>query len=517
MHITKLKYIILLGVFVAFTSCEEDYLETTPQSSTSTATVFEDTDNAKLAINGIAKLMNRKYLSKTGYNGEGTIKMYYGNYPGNYFASNHTSRVNQINSNYYDRPTNRYTYYPWFYYYKIISNANEIIHRIDDVDGPEHERQYIKAQALGYRGYSYFNLIQIYGNRWIDSDNGATDAVILRNEPSTDERDVSSLAEVYDQIFQDFDESMALFDLSGYERDKNYNIDKSVVQAMAARAHITRGADKEDYEKAAEFARKAREDYPLMSVEDYNAGFANPTSEWIWSIFDSPEESPSSYAFFSFIGYIGNKSNVYKRPKVMTRDLYEQIPETDIRRDLFMDPKGMDYDQKTGEATKKNHRELYDYAFENWPEMYKKTKPFAYMNFKFKQNELPGVGHVNNFRSSELYLIEAEAEYFLDNNEKAQDVLEELTAGSERDTEYVCNKTGDELFQEIKKYRAIELWGEGFDWFDLKRWGDPVDRKSVAEGGSFFEEVAIYIGPDEKRQWVWMIPNKETDYNNEIK
>src|SRR5699024_2800213 len=146
MNITQLKYIIFLGVFIAFVSCDSDHLETTPQNSTSTETVFESTDNAKLAINGIAKLMNRNYLGKTGYNGEGTIKMYYGNYPGNYFASAHTSRVKQINHNYYDEPTNRYTYYPWFYYYKIISNANEIIDRIDDVEGPESERQYIKAQ-----------------------------------------------------------------------------------------------------------------------------------------------------------------------------------------------------------------------------------------------------------------------------------------------------------------------------------------------------------------------------------
>src|SRR5699024_8185279 len=123
----------------------------------------------------------------------GTIKMYYGNYPGNYFASAHTSRVKQINANYYDEPTNRYTYYPWFYYYKIISNANEIIDRIDEVEGSERERKYIKAQALSYRGYSYFNLIQIYGHRWQDSNDGTTDAVIIRNEPSNDERPVSTL------------------------------------------------------------------------------------------------------------------------------------------------------------------------------------------------------------------------------------------------------------------------------------------------------------------------------------
>lgn len=516
MTIKKLKYSILLGIFVTIVSCDAEYLETSPQNSTSNETVFESTANAKLAINGIAKLMNRTYLGKSGYNGEGTIKMYYGNYPGNYFASDHTSRINQINQNYYDEPTNRYTYYPWYYYYKIISNANEIIARIDDIEGHENEKQYIKAQALGYRGYSYFNLLQLYGNRWQDSNNGAANGVVLRTEPSTDQRPVSSMGEVYNQIFADLNEAIQLFDASNYIRDKNYQIDKSVVQAMAARAYITRGSNQEDYQKAADFSRKARESYPLMSVADYNAGFANPTSEWIWSVFDSAEETTGSSSFFCYIGYIGQTSDYYKRPKIMTRDLYEQIPETDIRRDLFLDPKGMDYDQRTGEATKKKHPELYNYAFEHWPDMYSKTMPFAYMSFKFRQNELPGVGHLNNFRSSEMYLIEAEAEYFLKNDTKAQEILEELIAGSNRDPEYVSTKTGEELFQEIKMYRAVELWGEGFDWFDLKRWADPVDRKNVENGGSFFEEVAIYIGPDEKRKWTWMIPNIETDYNSEI-
>jgi hypothetical protein len=63
------------------TSCSEEYLDTAPTSETATTTIFETAANAKLAINGINKLMTRQYLSSQGFNGEGTIKMYYGNYP----------------------------------------------------------------------------------------------------------------------------------------------------------------------------------------------------------------------------------------------------------------------------------------------------------------------------------------------------------------------------------------------------------------------------------------------------
>ncbi|MFB0973470.1 MAG: RagB/SusD family nutrient uptake outer membrane protein, partial [Bacteroidales bacterium] len=110
---------------------------------------------------------------------------------------------------------------------------------------------------------------------------------------------------------------------------------------------------------------------------------------------------------------------------------------------------------------------------------------FTYMNFKFKNNAQPGVGHLNHFRSSEMYLIEAEADYHLSKTSEAQALLNELTCKSGRDASYKCTATGTALLSEIKFYRKIELWGEGFNWFDLKRWGDAVVRNSPDNGGNF--------------------------------
>src|SRR5690606_33924200 len=121
--------------------------------------------------------------------------------------------------------------------------------------------------------------------------------------------------------------------------------------------------------------------------------------------------------------------------------------------------------------------ELADHARELYPDIQSTSKVYAYMQFKIKANDLPGVGHLNHFRSSEMYLVEAEAKYF--QNESAaeiQQLLEELTQTSGRDPGYTCTKTGTDLLNEIKLYRAIELWGEGFDWFDMKRWNDNIQR-----------------------------------------
>ena len=78
------KYLFLYLAFVGvLCGCSKDFLNTVPTSSTSAASIFETTQNAKLAIGGINKLMCRTWASfGQGYNGEGTIKLYYNDYQG---------------------------------------------------------------------------------------------------------------------------------------------------------------------------------------------------------------------------------------------------------------------------------------------------------------------------------------------------------------------------------------------------------------------------------------------------
>ena len=78
---------------------------------------------------------------------------------------------------------------------------------------------------------------------------------------------------------------------------------------------------------------------------------------------------------------------------------------------------------------------------------------------------------------------------------------------------YTCTKTGADLLDEVKLYRRFDLWGEGLDWFDCKRWNISIDRKSWADGGSCIAALAISYGPEEKNGWSYYAPLKETDYN----
>lgn len=506
----KIKYILLVGLlYVGAVSCSEDYLHYKPTESISEETVYETTHNAKSAVRGLYRLMKDHYESTQGWSGEGKIKMLYGNTMGTYMIEQKTGSPNSTNGTLIDRNNGQTNYFPWFYYYKIIGDANSLIAHIDDADGPENERQYIKAQGLSMRAYSYFMLTQLYGNRWIDTNNGDTSAVVLRLEPDNEPMPLSTLKEVYDQIYADLYDAIDLFEKSNYVREKNYEVDGSVAKAMLARTAIT----KQDYETAEKYAREARQGFPLMSVQEYfESGFANPNSEWIWSSDGTPDESTGFWYFHGYIGYNGSGSNVRTYPKRIYKPLFESIPDTDIRRELFLDPKDMDYNRNNGRA----NDELEAYARQRWPDIQSDARIYALMQFKFKANELPGAGFENHFRSSEMYLIEAEAKYFLKKEGEVQRLLEELTADSGRDPEYTCNKTGEDLLEEIKKYRAIELWAEGFDWFDAKRWGDSINRKSFDEGGNFAKNLAISYGPEDHNRWKWRVPKKELDNNPEI-
>jgi len=505
----KIKRIIFILVGVLFLgSCAKDYLDTTPTSTTATPTIFETTQNAALAINGINKLMTRQFLSKQGFNGEGTIKMYYGNYPGNNFFVNLSGWSNVINGLNMENTSSSYDYYPWYYYYMIIGNANTVIENIDAAAGPQSERDFIKAQALTFRAYSYFMLSQLYSVRWKDSNNGATDGVVLRLDGSTGELPLSTLAEVYSQVYDDLDVAIALYTSSGLVRSNNYDLDKNVAYAIYARAAITR----EDYPKAATMAVNARNGYPLMNNTAYKAGFYTPTSEWIWSSYGASDETLYYYSYFAYIAYNGNASAVRTYPKCISRELFDKIPESDMRKGLFLDPKGYSYNTSTGQA----NSALKAHAFELFPKLYSTSKAFAYMQFKVAAEDLPGVGNLNHFRSSEMYLIEAEAKYFLDNPTEAQNALIALNKTSGRDPLYTCDKTGAALLEEIKTYRGIELWGEGFDWFDLKRWGDSIIRKDYENGGNFISVLAVTILPSDNNNWTWKIPLKETDFNDAL-
>ena len=522
-NMKKISIIALaLAVLVSF-GCAKDYLDTYPTSSTSPGSILGTTDAAKVAVNGLGKLMHRQYGAYgQGYNGEGTVRLYIGEYLGNnLMKGNSTSFQNSANGNLYVSNTATLTSYAWYYYYMLIGNANTIIKEIDNAEGTDDARDYIKAQALTYRAYSYFNLVQIYGRRWSDGQDKLACVLRLTGE-EPDNLDRSTVGEVYAQIYKDLDEAISLFNASGKanSRSSKHLMDLDVAYAIYARVALTR----EDWNNALKYAQLVRKNYPLMSVADERAGFCNPNDEWIWYIYGAEDETLYYYDYFAYAAYNASTSTMRNYPLLISKHLFDQIPETDIRRAFWLDPAGYEgtfntNTMKASAQTSKNKLWVYgqQYAAQDGRAgILSNSCVFAYMNFKIKNWAQPGIGHMCLFRGSEMLLIEAEAQYRLGNEAATRDLLVELNATSKRDPEYTCDKSGQDLMDEIKLYRGIELWGEGFNWFDLKRWGDSISRQKYADGGNWMSQYAITFGPNEKNNWTWTIPQSETNYNKGI-
>ncbi|MDE6027384.1 MAG: RagB/SusD family nutrient uptake outer membrane protein, partial [Muribaculaceae bacterium] len=130
-----------------------------------------------------------------------------------------------------------------------------------------------------------------------------------------------------------------------------------------------------------------------------------------------------------------------------------------------------------------------------------------------------GASEIAFIRSGELILTEAEAALGLGDQTTAQKCLEELNKN--RIPNYTCTLTGNDLVEELRRTRRIELWGEGDAWFSLKRWNVGVERRIWIEGDPTSNNMMpAYEGsyaPDYNNGWRYEVPARETNYNTEAR
>lgn len=524
----SLIYITALGFLGATSACSDDYLDTKPQSTVDQTVIFASTENAAMAINGICLAMVQQYGTSSltsssgtqGMNGEGTLKTWYNEYTGvDYQKSNLTGWQNTCNNNNNANNENTYTRYPWHYCYKQISNANNILDQIDGVNGIEADKQFIKAQALTFRAYFYSTLAKYYCRRWSDRQ-GESRGLVLRLTANRDEMPASTLKEVYVQVYKDLDEAIALYKSSGKNRPAGdyWSPNEDVAHAVYSRAALNR----EDWATAYEQSQLARQNYPLMTASDYKSGFNAPNSEWIWEAYNDAGQTVHHYGFFSYNGSNTDTSAGYKYIPTISKELVEKIPAEDARLWCYLVPleseAGSYKTTDSGSAVSKGalqKRAQKDYA----DVLYKSATIYAYMSFKFRAVSGHSDGCINLFRSAEMIYNQAEAAYHMGGKEaEVRALLAEAVAPYQQN--YTCDKSGEALLEEVRTYRRFDLWGEGFSWYDQKRWGNDHIRKSWDDGGNFHPNfcgtgsTGGCYGPQDKNNWTWVYPDVETKYNS---
>ena len=454
-NIVKKLAPLALAVLV-LTGCEKEYLETTPAAQVPNEMVFGTTEGATVALNGIYRSMWTSMDNHGNYGQKSydlTMDMMgndiitpvrgYGWFVNEY---NHSAIATATR-------TSR-SGIAWRYYYRTINNANLIIANVDGAVGTQARKDYVKGNALFLRAHSYFYLINLFQHTYKGNENKP--GVPLYTEPTTEGKGRGTVKEVYDQIIADLDAAEALL---GSTKDHVSHINQKTVKGLQARVAL----QMENWERARQKANEARQGYSLMSATTYKAGFGTANGEWMWGL-QIPNDQSTIYA--SFFSHMANTAGGYAglgSTKLITRELYEKMSATDVRREIVQAP-----------------------AADN------KGTYYNYTSLKFR---LPASGSWAAdyvlMRASEMFLIEAEALARLNRDAEAVTVLETLVKA--RDAAYVAPATsGQALIEEILMQRRIELWGEGFSILDLKRLNRPVKRiTGTAPNGEHVEALIL--------------------------
>ena len=381
----------------------------------------------------------------------------------------------------------------WRTFYTTISKANEILSSYPN--GPSSDGQKaLVGQALAIRGWAYYYLIQLFQN--VIKEDGtlnmdAPGVPLIYTEADGKSLDEISAAlgrnkvsDVLAQIESDLTKAVTYLTESQFERpdDENgkNNIDANVANGLLARYYLL----VQEWQKAADAAKLARAGYPMMNQTELHDGFMDITNpEWMWG-FNHTTETQTAYA--SFFSHISNLAPGYAglgySPKLIDARLYSKIGDDDYRKDLF---NGAD-----GDATQS---------------MAGATKPYA--NLKFG-NDGSWTMDYPYMRAAEMVLIEAEAYAHLNNGTKAATVLKELMSNRQPSWNKLSVTVEDVLLQ-----RRIELWGEGFAYFDLKRNNKGIDRNY--EGSNHLAGY-LHTIPAQDVRWTYQIPRGEIQENDLI-
>jgi hypothetical protein len=472
--------------------CKDDYLDTVPTANISDVTAFSSLDNLELILNGIYRKMVSQDGSSQGLGGE----------PG-YIISRETLGDDltwQTNTwhktthqwSAHRSATNTVTTLPWRYYYRWVMHANFILENVDqyeDLDPAAHHG--LKGEALTIRAYSHFLLVQMYGKRYQAGAANDQPGVPVRLNTLLDPQARNTVAEVYAQINRDLDEAIPL--LEGHSpTDVQTHITQSVAYGLKARVALTQ----QDYAAAAAAAHSAldvakKAGYKLMEGDELYNGFADVTTatkEALWAARTKSDQTVYFYHFMAYMSWNDNTTAIRQGVKAISLDAYEMMSPTDLRR-KWWDPEGSRDDFVGSDFS----------AYVPYPGQVRKFRARSASD------------HVSDYaymRVAELYLTEAEALARQGRDAEAQTVLTEFALT--RDPEYKASNTGAALVEEIMTQRRIELWGEGFRWFDLKRLNLPLDRKGSNFDLSFCAVMQVDAGDI---RWQWAIPQEELDSN----
>lgn len=493
------KIIIFSGLvgLLAVSSCKKDYLNTTATDKVEADLVFTTTDNANAALNGIYRYMFERTTTTTtnaqGKPGVAGILLGIDFMGEDLHQANATWFTSTGEGNYVAARTDTHASNLYYYrtFFRMIGNANFIIDKVDATVGLPEDKLRVKAEALTLRAYAYSYLVQFYGKRYDAAAKPNTQLGVPLLLSSTDSKKPRvSVEDVYTAITKDLDAAIAL---NSTDKPNKSHADVWAAKGLRARVALTM----QDYPNAIKFANEVivGNKYPLMDTTAYKGGFNDATlmPEVMWAMMPTLEQGDAFGSYFGQIAFNGNTSYMRGTPKRINSALYNLIPATDIRKKMWEPaPTAVNFPFP---------------PIANWT-----RQPYMSRKFAVKVVGGPSLGDVTVMRSSEMYLILAEAYARSGQDVLAQDALFLLVKARDPKNAVKSTSTGATLINEILFNRRIELWGEGFRYLDLKRLNQPLMRSAVPNYVSTSVSSVMDIPAGDPR-FLFLIPRSEVEAN----
>ena len=425
--------------------------------------------------------------------------------------------------------------FPWSDYYGWISNCNNVISMVGS--DPADNQKSGAGIAYAMRAMFYMDLARIFAPTTYGLDKSAITVPIVDEDITRDltHNPRATNEEMWDFIIKDLNKAEEL--LADYKRDSKYVPDVTVVYGLKARAYLTM----EDWANAEKYAKLAQNGYSILNeaqFTDRNEGFNTPNDAWMFAVrFRSTDpvitENDGDSSWPSIMCYeispddigCGYASN-YGYQLTIDRHLYETIPATDFRKKVFVDfaIDDMETEEEQVEALAA-YSDHPDWLLASASASETQTVGGFCLKFRLVGGEegrtvkYKGLTvSVPLMRIEEMKLIEIEAAGMQEQNRGIQ-LLTDFA--KTRDPQYVYGTHNDtygnlstsQFQNEVWWQRRVELWGEGFATFDIKRLNKGIIRSYANTNHLESYRWNTTTPPD----WMnWCIISTEADYNYSI-
>ena len=398
----------------------------------------------------------------------------------------------------------------WSNCYFSLADANYFIEKVEGLDKTSMTDSEIASlenyigQAAFLKAASVYALMEKFAPVY-NASTASTDLGVMLVDsynPTSDQTQYpgrSSVAECYKFIEDNI--AIALSKITNPNKLASELITTDAVKAFKARVALSKG----DWATAASCASSLIDSglYPLIDASGDKA-----EKEWtnLWTNDSGAECIVQLYAKFEdqsvpstlTYGYYGyNTSGTYQPDFVPETHILDLYSDTDIRCNWFEYVTATE-NSITGDVV----------VFNKFPGNPALQSPTASISDYLQK--------VKPFRIAEQYLIAAEAYARSNDDTNAAKYFNAFC--KMRDPEVAETRaTGDALIKAIRDERLKELIGEGFRFYDLKRYGEGFTRSELQN-----PEISTTRGSDlsiaaSAYGWLWPIPQAEIDSNPQIK